>query len=88
MDAIVKGAVGFAGASVKRLTGDSQNAASTSKLEEFLTTLVTYPYLYLAATSPLPGTGTKLNGPVAVSSDARLRLTDFPEGRAIVALEK
>ncbi|KAL6765590.1 hypothetical protein V8C86DRAFT_3127967 [Haematococcus lacustris] len=97
MDAIVKGAVGFAGASVKRLTGDSQSAslasdsrdaASTSKLEEFLTTLVTYPYLYLAATSPLPGTGTKLNGPVAVSSDARLRLTDFPEGRAIVALEK
>ncbi|KAJ9518962.1 hypothetical protein QJQ45_026195, partial [Haematococcus lacustris] len=73
---------------VQGLHTRKHDAASTSKLEEFLTTLVTYPYLYLAATSPLPGTGTKLNGPVAVSSDARLRLTDFPEGRAIVALEK
>jgi hypothetical protein len=50
----------------------------------FLTTLVTYPFVYLLLARAARGEGA-LGG---FMLDGRRRLEDFPEGRAIVDLER
>jgi hypothetical protein len=56
----------------------------------FLVTLVTYPFVYLLLTSAARGEGGGAPAPAggAPPADGKRRLEDFPEGRAIVALER
>jgi hypothetical protein len=56
----------------------------------FLVTLVTYPFVYLLLLRAARGEGGGEPAPAggALLQDGKRRLEDFPEGRAIVALER
>lgn len=62
------------------IAGAAAAVQELSKLTQFLTTMVTYPFLYIFATT---GAGAEM----VFAPEARSSLTDFPEGRAIAELE-
>lgn len=67
----------------KIVTGDfADPTMAPGKLKEFLSSLVLYPAFYIFATS---GTSSNIN---AVAPEAKSKLSDFPEGRALLELER